>query len=101
VTTDPMAIVDMLGEVFVSPNESDRNGEPTNVVDGLFAIARALTAIAHNLDRLGTNGASSPMGAVEFLACEVKSGLDRLGELASAADRIADAIEGVGVHTQE
>lgn len=32
--------------VFVSPNESDRNFEDANVVDGLFAIARALDRIA-------------------------------------------------------
>ncbi len=36
-------------EVFVSPNESDRNMEPANVVDGLFAIARGLHAIADAL----------------------------------------------------
>lgn len=30
----------------VSPNELDLNGEPANVVDGLFAIARAIRALA-------------------------------------------------------
>jgi len=29
-----------------SPNESDSNGEAANVVDGLFAIARGLHAVA-------------------------------------------------------
>jgi hypothetical protein len=36
----------MLGETLISVNESDRNLEPANVVDGLFAIARALQSVA-------------------------------------------------------
>lgn len=31
---------------FTSPNEADRNLEPANVVDGLFAIARGLHDVA-------------------------------------------------------
>lgn len=31
---------------FVSPNETDSNGEAANVVDGLFAIARAINRLA-------------------------------------------------------
>lgn len=31
---------------FTSPNEGDRNGETANMVDGLFAIARALDRVA-------------------------------------------------------
>lgn len=31
---------------LVSPNESDANGEAANVVDGLFAIARAIHDLA-------------------------------------------------------
>jgi hypothetical protein len=33
-------------DVLISNNESDRNLEPANVVDGLFAIARALERVA-------------------------------------------------------
>lgn len=40
-------------EVFVSPNESDRNMEPANVVDGLFAIARALRDVAEAIRYTG------------------------------------------------
>lgn len=36
----------VLREVLISPNEMDSNGEPANVVDGLFYIARALNRIA-------------------------------------------------------
>lgn len=32
--------------VLTSPNEADSNGETANVVDGLFAIARAIRDLA-------------------------------------------------------
>ncbi len=35
-----------MASVFESPNELDRNGEAANVVDGLFAIARAIHHLA-------------------------------------------------------
>ncbi len=34
----------------VSPNESDRNGEEANVVDGLFAMARAIDRLARAVE---------------------------------------------------
>ncbi len=40
-----------LFDVFSSPNERDRNGEEANVVDGLFAIARAIHRLAVTLDK--------------------------------------------------
>jgi hypothetical protein len=36
--------------VLESPNEADQNGEAANVVDGLFAIARALEHLAKVLE---------------------------------------------------
>jgi len=33
-------------ETLISPNEWDQNSEPANVVDGLFAIARAIRDLA-------------------------------------------------------
>jgi hypothetical protein len=42
---------DMLRATLISPNVWDSNGEPANVVDGLFAIARALAAVADALNR--------------------------------------------------
>lgn len=35
-------IADAIRETLTSPNESDSNGEEACVVDGLFAIARAI-----------------------------------------------------------
>ncbi|MCX7428834.1 MAG: hypothetical protein NTW96_24810 [Planctomycetia bacterium] len=43
-TNDRLANV--LWETLRSPNEADQNGEPANVVDGLFAIARAIRSLA-------------------------------------------------------
>jgi hypothetical protein len=56
-----------LAEVFVSPNESDANYEPANVVDGLFAIARAIHRLA---DTTGQGSCEHPHvgGALEAWA---------------------------------
>jgi hypothetical protein len=50
-----MTLADVIWETLRSPNESDSNGEPANVVDGLFAIARAI----HHLAR-ATEGVHTP-----------------------------------------
>ena len=42
--TDPPAVAIAAG--LITPNETDTNGEPANVVDGLFAIARAIDRLA-------------------------------------------------------
>jgi hypothetical protein len=46
--------------------------ESVNVVDGLLAIAGAIEGLSRALDRLGTNGASTPMGAIELLSLQIK-----------------------------
>jgi hypothetical protein len=38
-----------LSSVFVSPNEADRNMEPANVVDGLYAVAGAIRSASTDL----------------------------------------------------
>ena len=65
-------MIDLTG-YFTSPNESDSNGENANLVDGLFAISRSLREVAKSIDRLGTNDATTKMGAIELLAMEVKN----------------------------
>jgi hypothetical protein len=47
---DVNAVADALARTLISPNEADSNLEPANVVDGLFAIARALGRIATALE---------------------------------------------------
>lgn len=53
------------------------------IYEGLLGIARAL-------DRLGTGNAATEMGAIEFLASQVKEGNK---EIASALYSIAQATE--------
>jgi hypothetical protein len=49
--TDPPALaIGAVAAALVSPNEDDANGEPANVVDGLFAIARAIAYLADKID---------------------------------------------------
>jgi hypothetical protein len=74
--------------VLESPNESDRNLEAANVVDGLFAIARSLDRCAQAIHQLGVGNATTPMGAVELLAEEVRTGL---GAVAAALRDVARA----------
>lgn len=45
-----MGTAEAVEAVGVSPNEHDSNGEPANVVDGLFAIARAITRLARAIE---------------------------------------------------
>ena len=39
-------ITDAMDRLLISENEHDSAGEPANIVDGLFAIARAIEAVA-------------------------------------------------------
>lgn len=48
------AIANAIHDNFTSPNETDSNFEAANVVDGLFAIARALHKIADVMDKQTT-----------------------------------------------
>lgn len=61
-----------LGNCFVSPNESDSNGEEANIVDAIFAMSRSLREIAHSIDRLGLNNADTKLGAIEVLSKEIR-----------------------------
>lgn len=53
-------IAEGLQSVFTSPNEADSSREAANVVDGLFAIARALNRVAAAIEQLpGSDNVSS------------------------------------------
>jgi hypothetical protein len=62
----------VLSNALFSANEGDRNGEVANVVDGLFAIARALDRVADTLRGNPDRGLSTyhppPGVSEEFLA---------------------------------
>jgi hypothetical protein len=51
-----------------------------NQVEALFAIAEALRSVAYQIRDLGTAGAATPLGAIEFLAVQVKDGLSSVSE---------------------
>jgi len=64
---------------------TERNGDEVNAVDGLFAIA---DAIRYAADRLGTNNASTPMGALEALGQSVQIAASTLATaIVEAAER--------------
>ena len=47
---NPGAVARALTAALITSSEADRIGEPANITDGLFAIARALDRLA---DRIG------------------------------------------------
>lgn len=74
-------IAKALVEVFTSPNEVDSNLETANIVDGLFAIARALQGLTKAVYKLGLADAATGMGAFEVLSKEVKAMAEAIGSL--------------------
>jgi hypothetical protein len=70
-----------LRATLISATEEDQNLESANVVDGLFAIARALEHIAHEIKYLGNGNASTEgWGAIESVGHHLGEKLDRLAE---------------------
>lgn len=68
-------------------------------------IAKAIWALARAIDRLGTNDAATPMGAIELLAVEVKrvaAAIETgLGDIAGAIENMDpaspnDELRGIG-----
>lgn len=72
------ALADAVRATLISPNENDRNLEPANVVDGLFAIARSLDRVASALRALGNGDAATSMGAIEAFGAHIGEKLDAL-----------------------
>ena len=42
-------IIEALQSCFISEQEKDRKGEPANLVDALFAVARGMTDLAASI----------------------------------------------------
>jgi hypothetical protein len=55
-------VASALTATLISPNECDRNFEAANVVDGLFAIARALHDVANAIRESDTPTRPTPAG---------------------------------------
>lgn len=57
------ALAEAITDTLISPNENDRKKEPANVVDGLFAIARAIDRLAAAVEGAPVDaGARTPKG---------------------------------------
>jgi hypothetical protein len=78
---------------LISPNVSDSNLEPANVVD---VISDGAKAIRYAAKHLGKEDASDPMGAIEFLARETHDASERIADglsaIAGALEQVAEAI---------
>jgi hypothetical protein len=64
-----------LRATLISPNEADSNGEPANVADGLFAIARSIDHLAAAVTRIAHGGLEEPTG-LEALSMTINGGRD-------------------------
>ncbi|KKM60660.1 hypothetical protein LCGC14_1539520 [marine sediment metagenome] len=53
-------------------------------------------AVAHSIDRLGINNATTSMGAIEVLAKEVKEGTEKLANCLDSIEAIAASLEPIG-----
>lgn len=59
---------------------NNSNGTPVNITDGLFEIAEAILELSRQVNYLGTGNANSGMGAIEYLATELRDGTTRIAE---------------------
>jgi uncharacterized protein Yka (UPF0111/DUF47 family) len=66
---------DAIRATLISPNESDRNLEAANVVDGLFAIARAINRLADAAETAGES-ISEKLNEIASQIDEVEQDLD-------------------------
>jgi hypothetical protein len=86
-------ITGMLFDLLTSGNTGDPDVENPNVVDGLYAIAGGLHAVARALKKLGVNDAITDKGALEILSEEVHDGLSNISTSTECGlDNIAEAL---------
>jgi hypothetical protein len=71
---------EMIGNAFITDAERDRGGASANVVDGLFAIARGLSAVAEAVHALHQGHTSPSMAEVERFTQELKEGVQSLDQ---------------------
>ncbi len=79
-------------ETLTTPNEIDRNGEPANIAEAVFALAESIRSAGK---WLGNGDAATPMGALE---AHGKAVLDAADRIAGALSDVADAIRKHGPH---
>lgn len=93
---DTSNITTAIGSAFISPNECDSNGEPANVVDGLFAIARSIEGLTAAVTKVAHGGIDGPTG-LEALAMTINGGRNDdwpsvVGAIREGFDALGDAV---------
>lgn len=85
-------LVDALFGTLSSPNETDSNLEAANVVDGLFAIARALHHVAEAIENqpTGWDGACKIAEAIEGVGECIGLNADAIEHVSTEVGRIAN-----------
>jgi hypothetical protein len=69
--------------------------------DSADQIADAIKTLAVHVKYLGVGNAATPMGAIEYLATQIREGSLALQSLAGAAGKIASAIEELAAALRE
>lgn len=83
-------LTEAIRATLISPNETDSNLEPANVVDGLYAIARALNRIAEAIE----NGPDcSPFAGLDRIAGAIESHAESLDHVAREVGIVANVLE--------
>ncbi|HEY7433110.1 MAG TPA: hypothetical protein VH641_20515 [Streptosporangiaceae bacterium] len=70
---DSDSITMAIGQSFNSPHERVADGEPANVVDGLFAIARSIEELTAAVTKIAHGGVEEP-GGLEALSMTINGG---------------------------
>jgi len=76
--TNTKRVMEAIRATLISPNECDSNMEAANVVDGLFAIARAINRVATAINDAGfdklvpaLNSVAGALGGLDSVAAAV------------------------------
>jgi hypothetical protein len=85
------SVVDALTATLISPNELGRNFEAANVVDGLFAIARGLHAVAEAIRESDRRAAAATSRDRDRGQRRIYA--ENLGATDDQVERFIDAIE--------
>ncbi len=98
----PYTTADALRDTLISPNVSDSNFEPANVVDALAGIAQAInnlaSAVREHTDRTATTPSQPtlhPDGGISFSCCPKYGGTNFKAK--GSFDKCMDCGERVGL----
>lgn len=91
------ALADAIRDTLISPNVSDCNGEPANVVDAIVDLARSGSWVANAIMPSGASpGQDETGGSVASLTEAVMGVTAGLVKIASAIHDLADTVRESG-----